>query len=123
MKPWMMLGFPVAVMSIGVVSTSMDAERSDRQSWQRRTASAEVNQQIQADRLAAESDLAESRYVSGACVLAGQQLQSGMVAENISPGSAVCDRFGNTAMVLDNNALGDFARTNNESVIRRFMGW
>lgn len=122
-NPMMLLAFPAAVMALGAVATSMDPERADRQQWQQFSANAQVNAQIQSDRLKAESQLAETRYSSGACVLSEVPLQQGMVAANLTPGSAVCDNQGTTAVVAKDGSLDGFARTNNTEVVRRFLGW
>ena len=122
-SPMMLLAFPTAVMLIGAIATAMDSERASRQQLQQFTANAEVNSQIQSDRLQAESQLAETRLNSGACVLADVPLQPGMTVSNLTPGSAVCDQFGTTALVAADGSLGDFARTNNTAVIRSFLGW
>lgn len=118
-----LLAFPAAVMAIGAIATSMDPERADRQQWQQFSANAQVNAQIQSDRLQAESQLAETRYRSGACVLSEVPLQQGMVVTNLTPGSAVCDNHGTTAVVDKDGSLQGFARTNNTEVVRRFLGW
>jgi len=122
-NPMMMLAFPAAVMAIGAIATSMDPQRSERQQWQQFSANAQVNAQIQEDRLQAESQLAETRYNSGACVLSEVPLQQGMVVSNLTPGSAVCDNQGTTAVVAADGRLDNFARTNNTTVVRRFLGW
>jgi len=118
-----LLAFPAAVMVIGAVATAMDGERAGRQQLQQFTANAQVNSQIQSDRLQAESQLAETRLNSGACVLADVPLQPGMTVSNLTPGSAVCDSQGTTALVAADGTLDDFARTNNTEAIRRFLGW
>jgi len=122
-NPMTLLAFPAAVMAIGAIATSLDPERADRQQWQQFSANAQVNAQIQSDRLQAESQLAETRYSSGACVLSEVPLQQGMVVTNLTPGSAVCDNHGTTAVVGKDGALEGFARTNNTEVVRRFLGW
>jgi len=122
-NPMLLLAFPATVMAIGAVATSMDTDRAQRQQWQQFTASAQVNSQIQSDRLMAESRLAETRYKSGACVLSELPLVPGMVTANLTPGSAVCDQQGTTAIVAVDSSLGDFARTNDTATIRRFLGW
>lgn len=122
-NPMMLLAFPAVVMAIGAVTTSLDPSRAERQDWQRFSANAEVNAQIQATRLQAESQLAETRYRSGACVLSEVPLQPGMTVANLTPGSAVCDHQGTTAIVAQDGTLDGFARTNNTDVIRRFLGW
>lgn len=122
-NPMMLLAFPAAVMAIGAIATSMDPQRSERQQWQQFSANAQVNAQIQESRLQAESQLAETRYHSGACVLSEVPLQQGMVVTNLTPGSAVCDNQGTTAVVAADGRLADFARTNNTEVVRRFLGW
>jgi hypothetical protein len=122
-NPMMLLAFPAAVMAIGAIATSMDPQRSERQQWQQFSANAQVNAQIQESRLQAESQLAETRYRSGACVLSEVPLQPGMVVTNLTPGSAVCDNQGTTAVVAADGRLADFARTNNTAVVRRFLGW
>jgi len=119
----MLLAFPAAVMALGAIATSMDPQRSERQQWQQFSANAQVNAQIQEARLQAESQLAETRYRSGACVLSEVPLQQGMVVTNLTPGSAVCDNQGTTAVVAADGRLTDFARTNNTAVVRRFLGW
>lgn len=122
-NPMMLLAFPAAVMVMGAIATAFDSERADRQQWQSFAANAQVNQQIQQDRLQAESQLAETRYSSGACVLSEVPLQPGMGVEDLTPGSAVCDNQGTTAIVAQNGTLEGFARTNNTAVIRSFLGW
>ena len=122
-NPMFLLAFPAAVMVIGAIATAMDEGRAERQQWQKFAANAEVNSQIQESRLLAESQLAETRYGSGACVLSEVPLQPGMVTANLSPGSAVCDGQGTTAIVATDGSLGDFARTNDTAAIRRFLGW
>jgi hypothetical protein len=118
-----MLAFPVVVMAMGAIATSFDPQRAERQQWQQFSANAQVNAQIQESRLQAESQLAETRYNSGACVLSEVSLQQGMTVGNLTPGSAVCDNQGTTATVASDGFLGDFARTNNTTVVRRFLGW
>ena len=122
-NPMMLLAFPAVVMAIGVVTSSLDPNRAERQDWQRFSANAEVNAQIQETRLQAESQLAETRYSSGACVLSEVALEPGMTVSNLSPGSAVCDNHGTTAIVAKGGSLDGFARTNNTDVIRSFLGW
>lgn len=122
-NPMMLLAFPAAVMAIGAIATSMDPQRAERQQWQQFSANAQVNAQIQESRLQAESQLAETRYRSGACVLSEVPLQQDMVVTNLTPGSAVCDNQGTTAVVASDGSLADFARTNNTAVVRRFLGW
>lgn len=122
-SPWMLLAFPALVMAVGVIATSLDPTRAERQSWQQFSANAQVNAQIQSDRLEAESQLAETRYSSGACVLSEVPLQQGMVATNLTPGSAICDNQGTTAVVASEGRLDGFARTNDTAVVRRFLGW
>lgn len=122
-NPMMLLAFPAGVLVIGAIATAFDAERADRQQLQQFTANAKVNATIQQDRLLAESQLAETRLNSRACVLADVPLQPGMTVSNLTAGSAVCDAQGTTAIVADDGTLDDFARTNNTAVIRRFLGW
>jgi hypothetical protein len=122
-NPMFLLAFPAVVMGIGAVSVSLDPSRAERQQWQQFTANAEVNAQIQGDRLAAETQLAETRYSSGACVLSEVPLQQGMFVENLNPGSAVCDIKGTTALVANDGSLTAFARTGNTEIVRRFLGW
>lgn len=122
-NPMMLLAFPAGVLVIGAIATAFDSERAERQQLQQFTANAEVNATIQQDRLLAESQLAETRLNSGACVLADVPLQPGMTVSNLTAGSAVCDAQGTTAIVADDGSLTDFARTNNTAVIRRFLGW
>lgn len=122
-NPMTLLAFPAVVMLIGAVATAMDGERAGRQQLQQFTANAQVNATIQEDRLHAESALAETRLNSGACVLSDVALQPGMTVSNLTPGSAVCDAQGTTALVANDGTLGDFARTNNTEAIRRFLGW
>jgi hypothetical protein len=111
------------VLLIGAIATAFDAERADRQQWQEFAANAKVNAQIQQDRGLAESALAETRYNTGPCALSDVPLQPGMVVNNLTPGSAICDNQGMTAIVADDGTLDGFARTNNTAVIRRFLGW
>ena len=122
-NPMFLLAFPAGVMLIGAVATAMDGERAGRQQLQEFTANAQVNATIQSDRLHAESQLAETRLNSGACVLSDVPLQPGMVVSNLTPGSAVCDSQGTTALVAADGSLDDFARTNDTAAIRRFLGW
>ena len=122
-NPIMLLAFPAAVLLIGAIATPFDSERAERQQLQQFTANAEVNATIQQDRLLAESQLAETRLNSGACVLADVPLQPGMTVANLTVGSAVCDAQGTTALVTADGTLDDFARTNNTEVIRGFLGW
>lgn len=122
-NPMMLLAFPAAVLVIGAVATAMDGERADRQQMQQFAANANVNATIQQDRLLAESQLAETRLNSGACVFADVPLQPGMTVSNLNPGSAVCDAQGTTALVANDGTLDDFARTNNTAAIRSFLGW
>jgi len=122
-NPMLLLAFPAAVMAIGAIATSFDADRAQRQQWMEFAANAKVNSQIQEDRLIAESGLAETRFNSGACVLSEVSLVPGMVTANLTPGSAVCDQQGTTAIVAADGSLGDFARTNDTATIRRFLGW
>ncbi|HEY9887641.1 MAG TPA: hypothetical protein V6D02_04520 [Candidatus Obscuribacterales bacterium] len=120
----MLLAFPAAVMVIGAIATAFDSERAERQQWQQFSANAQVNAGIQADRLQAESQLAETRYASNACVLSQVPLTPGMTVSGLNPGSAICDNQGTTALVAsDGTTLTDFARTNNTAVVRRFLGW
>ena len=118
-----LFAFPALLLAVGIVATSLDPQRAERQRWQEFAASAKVNSRIQKDRLAAESALAESRYDSGACVLSEVPLAPGMVVRNLNPGAAVCDGSGTTAVVGADGTLSDFARTSNTEVIRRFLGW
>lgn len=110
-------------MAFGAIATSLDPSRAERQQWQQFSANAQVNAQIQESRLQAESQLAETRYNSGACVLSNVPLEQGMVVTNLTPGSAVCDNQGTTAVVASDGSLQDLARTNNTTVVRRFLGW
>lgn len=122
-NPMILLAFPAVVMAIGAISTSLDSQRAERQQWMEFAANSKVNAQIQEDRLIAESALAETRYRSGACVLSEVPLVPGMTTANLSPGSAVCDNQGTTAIVADDGSLDGFARTNDTATIRRFLGW
>ena len=123
-NPVTLLAFPAVVMVLGAIATSLDSERAERQQWQQFSASAQVNAGIQADRLQAESQLAETRYTSGACVLSEVPLLPGMTVSGLNPGSAICDNQGTTAVVAsDGSSLTDFARTNNTTVVWRFLGW
>ena len=122
-RPIFLFAFPAAVMIVGAIATAMDGERAERQQMQQFTANARVNAEIQENRLLAESGLAETRYGSGACVLSNVALQPGMVVSNLTPGSAICDNQGTTAVVADDGSLQDFARTNDTTTIRRFLGW
>ena len=122
-RPILLFAFPAAVMVVGAIATAMDGERAERQQMQQFTANAKVNAEIQENRLLAESGLAETRYSSGACILSEVALQPGMAVSNLTPGSAICDNQGTTAVVAEDGTLQDFARTNNTTTIRRFLGW
>lgn len=122
-QPLLLLAFPATLMAIGAIAVAFDPQRAERQQWQEFTANAQVNAQLQQDRLLAEAQLAETRYTSGVCVLAEVPLQPGMVVSNLNPGSAVCDAQGTTALTGPDGTLTDFARTGQTETIRRFLGW
>ena len=113
----------VLVIALGSVIASLDAERGYRQQMQRAASVDAVNAQIENKNFRAESGLATTRYSSGSCTLSTVALQQGMKESSLQPGSAICDRHGNTAIVGDSGVLEKFAKTNDIGTIRRFLGW
>lgn len=111
------------VFAAGFVGQQLDGSKAQRQDLQRYTANAAVDLELEAARAEAEAQVAISRYQSGHCLLSGHELQPGMAIANVNPGQQICDRQGTTAITDENGILINFARTNDQTVVREFLGW
>ena len=113
------LGLGVVLIGGSVIFTQGDNERSLRLSQAKQSQSSEVSQKLETEAIESQSELAESRYKSGQCLLAINPIQPNQkVQESVPTSSVICDRFGMTAITDRNGRLTGLAKTANQKIIQ-----
>ena len=101
------------------MTSYLDSSRQTRSAQSADTEAAKVSMQIETEARSASKKLAETRLQSGLCLVAQNPIAPGQMVKGIKPGSIVCDRFGNTAIVSKNGELIQITKTDNPKIIQR----
>lgn len=119
---WIFPAVPV-VLFAGVWALSQGNQGFQANSAQMgATAQNQIRMGIEEASAEAERARAESRYSSGVCIKV-DSVTGGQVYGTLSPGDRVCGMDGSTGVLDSNRAVSDAARTNDQTVIRKFAGW
>ncbi len=113
-----------SLLGVGLVATSLDTEGKEIQQLAQQGYRAAARATVEADTAGATQSLAIQRYQSGVCVFVGNgvELQEGQVYQ-LPPNTCVADGYGRTGLTGSNGAVGHMATTQDQSVIRQFLGW
>lgn len=113
-----------ALLGVGLVFTSLDTEGKEIQQLAQQGYRAAARAAVEADTAGATQSLAIQRYQSGVCVYVGhgQELTEGQVYQ-LPSGTCVADGYGRTGLTNSQGAVGQMATTQDQPVIRQFLGW
>lgn len=112
---------PIAVLGAATVIVGAIANHNPQQ--QAITAATDsivtnaVASEVATEALATQSQLAESRYKSGLCIISTISIVEGLAVPPAHAGQVICDAQGMTATIATNGALVLLARTGNTTII------
>lgn len=120
-NPLLLLLLPASFIAFGVISTQFDAELQESRGRMREVWRAEINADLEQQTGIAIQETADARYLGGACREATEVIE-GLLYYGVADGTPICDRTGATARIQDGVAV-DVAHTDDEQVIREWLGW
>ena len=123
-NPLLLLVVPPTLFALGAFIRSGDSEAQFNSQLLKDSIQGEVQLNLESNHAETQIAQAEERYRSGICVEVPdphtiQYNQIYLVPKN----SRICDTFGNTAIIGAEGEVTSLARTNNQTVIREFLGW
>lgn len=105
------------IFAVGAITTMLSPTQQAITSSSDSIAINAVAGEVAAEALLTQSKLAESRYLSGLCIISTLPITEGMAVPPAYSGQIICDAQGMTAQIANDGRLVLLARAGNQTVI------